>query len=90
MIFTHEGIASWRQRPYPHTACLVSGNDLFDLERGRIEFLGDIVAIGEDNQGRLIGPDVNLGRVEAVALKDQRNTRAFIAAARHGHKQDGG
>src|SRR5437868_6220254 len=54
MILAHEVVLPGRERPQPHDALSAAGDDLFDMKRRRVEFLGAGILVGEKDLRRRI------------------------------------
>src|SRR5262249_16818859 len=71
MELADELVAAGRERPDPHQALGLAGDDLLDLERGRVELLGRCILVGHVDRYPLARGHADLLRLELVVADDQ-------------------
>src|SRR6516162_11676469 len=78
-----ELVAAGGERPDAHQAFGLAGNDLLDLERGTLEFLGRRILVGDVNRHALARRHAQFLRLELVIADDEVEFLRNRLNARH-------
>jgi hypothetical protein len=82
MEIAEESKAARAERAHPHLALFAWGDHFFDRRIAHFELVGRIILVGDDDEERLAGRDVNFDRRKAMVFQRERISCEIFGARR--------